>query len=257
MMTIYEPRGRAAEYSLLGLNLYRGCPGRCFYCYVPGILKMDREAFHKEAKPRPGVLDHLGKNARHYYGDRRRVLLSFTSDPYNPIEADEKVTRMALRLLRFNNVPFQILTKNSKLARRDFDLYRPELDAFAVTMTSVRDWERDKWEPATDDPIKRMDALATAHERGIFTWISLEPVIDTEQSLEVIRQTHDYCDHYKIGTLNHVDCKTTPEQWRYFANRAVDLCTAYRRTYYLKKDLRRFVDFEYHNTDERRVVSVK
>ena len=256
MMTIYEPRGRAAEYSLLGLNLYRGCSGRCFYCYVPVIPgQPSRELFHAGAKVRPGVLDHLARNAEHFRGTNRRVLLSFTSDPYNRTEKKEKVTQMALRLLRLNNIPFQILTKHAKLAGRDFDLYRIG-DAFAVTLTSLSPVAMAHDEPGTDGPGVRLEALERAHSRGIFTWVSLEPVLDPEVSLEIIRRTHDIVDHYKIGTLNHVDCSTTPKQWRQFAKRAVDLCTAYGRSYYIKTALARLIDFEYKNTDERRVGGV-
>jgi len=257
MRTIYEPTGRALDYSLLGLNLFVGCPGSCYYCYVPKIVRVDPELFHAKAYARQGVLEDLAKQASKFAGDRRRVLLCFTSDPYVPIEADERVTRKAIEILRKHKIPFQILTKNAKLARRDFDLYRSHGDAFAVTMTSVNSHDGETWEPGTDAPYERMHALHDAYHRGIFTWISLEPVVDPELSLEVIKHTHDYCNHYKIGTLNHVECRTTPRQWRHFAKRAVDLCTAYRRTYYLKSDLRRFVDFDYHNTDERRIKSVK
>ena len=33
--------------------------------------------------------------------------------------------------------------------------------------------------------------------------MSLEPVINPAWSLEIIRQTHEFVDHYKAGTLNH------------------------------------------------------
>jgi hypothetical protein len=43
-----------------------------------------------------------------------------------------------------------------------------------------------------------------AHEQGIPTWASLEPVIDPEQTLGLIRRSYDYVDEYKIGKLNYL-----------------------------------------------------
>ena len=33
MSTIYEPKGRAREYAARALNLYKGCPHNCAYCF--------------------------------------------------------------------------------------------------------------------------------------------------------------------------------------------------------------------------------
>ena len=35
MPIIYEPRGKAAEYSPLAANLYAGCGHGWLYCYAP------------------------------------------------------------------------------------------------------------------------------------------------------------------------------------------------------------------------------
>lgn len=37
-MEIYEPKGRAREYSPLALNYYKGCTHGCRYCYVPNMI---------------------------------------------------------------------------------------------------------------------------------------------------------------------------------------------------------------------------
>ena len=39
MSIIYEPRGKAREYSELAANLYTGCSHGCRYCYCPAILR--------------------------------------------------------------------------------------------------------------------------------------------------------------------------------------------------------------------------
>jgi len=55
MPIIYEPSGKALEYSPLAANLYAGCGHRCVYCYAPLALKRTREMFYS-AKLRDGNL---------------------------------------------------------------------------------------------------------------------------------------------------------------------------------------------------------
>lgn len=55
MKPIYEPKGKAKEYGDYALNIYTGCPHRCYYCFAPSVLHRDREKFHSDIRPREGV----------------------------------------------------------------------------------------------------------------------------------------------------------------------------------------------------------
>ena len=48
MKPIYEPKGKAKEYGDYALNIYTGCPHRCYYCFAPSVLRRDREKFHSD-----------------------------------------------------------------------------------------------------------------------------------------------------------------------------------------------------------------
>ena len=60
MQTIYEPKGKAREYSPLALNLYDGCDHGCKYCYVPKIKQRFKPAYdHESVRPRSNIIENL------------------------------------------------------------------------------------------------------------------------------------------------------------------------------------------------------
>lgn len=245
MRAIYEPKGRALEYSLLACNLYGGCIHGCDYCYAPNVLQLNREVFHSpgQAKARKGILKALEKDAAKIKGTNKRVLLCFTCDPYQPLGIEKGLTREALEILNSNLIPFQILTKGGTRACRDFDLYGPN-DAFATTLTGYSDSEL-----GAAEHLDRVLAIKTAHWKEIETWVSLEPVLDTIQSVLIIEHTHPYVDLYKIGKLNH---RKNVINWRAFGIEAIKLCEKYGVKYYIKDDLAKFLEgVPFQNTDTR------
>ena len=56
MKPIYEPKGKAKEYGDLAINIYTGCPHRCYYCFAPNVLRRDREIFHTCVEPRENIV---------------------------------------------------------------------------------------------------------------------------------------------------------------------------------------------------------
>jgi DNA repair photolyase len=241
--TIYTPTGRALEYSLLALNLYTGCSHRCDYCFAPGCLRKTREVFHANVKPRPGIIEALKREAPKFAHTNERVLLCFHCDPYSPEAAASGVTRQALEVLREYDVPFQILTKGGMRASHDFDLYGPN-DAFATTLTTLSRIQSAKYEPGAAVPMDRRNAIFTAHEQGIKTWVSLEPVLYPEWALDIIAETHRYVDLYKVGKLNHDAVRERQINWKRFAQEAMFLLNKYGKPFIFKKDLRAYCDFE-------------
>jgi len=61
LKAIYEPKGRAKEYSNLALNIYNGCSFKCNYCFGPDILKKDREDYYENPSTRNDLLIKVEK----------------------------------------------------------------------------------------------------------------------------------------------------------------------------------------------------
>jgi DNA repair photolyase len=238
---IYRPAGRALEYSELALNLFSGCGHRCAYCYAPMIAHRKPEDFFGNPKPRV-TLGEIERSANYWavrelprLNRRPNVLLCFTSDPYQPCEADSKLTRKAIEILHGASVSVTILTKAGMRAMRDFDLLGPG-DVFATTLTCSNNENSLEWEPGAALPGERLHSLSEAHKRGIRTWVSLEPVLFPAQTMWLIQATLGYVDEYRVGMLNYHKHSDTVD-WKVFGWEIKALLDRLGVKYMIKHDL--------------------
>ena len=241
MNVIYEPKGRAREYSELACNLYMGCTHGCRYCYAPACMRTTGRKWHAIAKPRKNIVELFEKDARKLRGDSRRILFCFLSDPYQPLESKERLTRQALGIVYKYGLKSQILTKGSAdLIQEDLELMKKADTHLGITLSYVDDQKRREWEPNASTVNDRLEILKHAHKAGLYTWVSLEPVIDPEQALALIRKTHKYVRFWKIGKLNHMNEYEQTINWQKFLYDVEALLKKYSVKYYIKKDLRAF-----------------
>ena len=241
MTTIYEPKGRAGEYAELSLNLWLTCSHGCRYCYCPGMLHKSREEFHQVAPPREGVLEALREKAPQYSGDPRRVLLCFMCDPYQPHE--DGLTREALEILVENNVRFAVLTKGGMRAVRDFDLYADGMGTFGTSLSFSWASNSRMWEPWAAGVADRVDAIIRAHEMGIATWLSIEPVIDPLEACMLVEHQEHHIDEFRVGKLNHHPHAATVD-WQAFALEVRETLERTGKRYLIKKDLAAYLPEE-------------
>lgn len=239
MNVIYEPTGKAREYAPLSANLYRGCVHACRYCYAPEILRMDLETFAKDGTPRRGILKALEKDCIKFAGDPRPVLLSFTSDPYQPDEERNWITRRAIQIIGDAGLSIKVLTKNGALALRDIDLFERYKVEVGVTMIFLQDKFRKEWEPRAGDLASRSELLRQCHARRIRTWVSVEPVIDAKEALDLIYyfSCSGIVDTFKVGKLNHHPDLEAKVDWPEFLHRALQILVPSGKSYYIKNDL--------------------
>lgn len=243
---IYAPAGQAGEYAPLATNPYRGCAHKCLYCYVPNVIHMPRAEFDAGASPRPDFLKNLRKDAGKYQqaGITEQVMLSFTTDPFHP--GDTSLTHPVIETIIEHGMAFCTLTKGGSRALPFMDLFRPDRDAFASTLTSLDDAFSLKWERGAALPGDRIATLKRFHEAGIFTWVSLEPTLSTEASLELIRRTHGFIDLYKVGRANYLPM-TNSTDWESYTHEIIDLCAQLNVAHYIKRDLQGYLPAGYHN----------
>jgi DNA repair photolyase len=239
MPIIYEPKGKAAEYSPLAMNIYRGCSHGCLYCYAPAATRRHRESFDIP-ELRQNFFNELDKDLAKFKGDKRPVLLSFTTDPYQPFDVEKKLARWSLQQLIKNGNAIKVLTKGGMRASRDFDLMKSGDVDFGTTLTFLDDRRSLEWEPNAALSGDRINAIRTAHSQGIKTWVSLEPVIDPESVYSIIQETHAFVNLYKVGKLNYHPIAKTID-WNQFGHKVKSLLESLGKDFYLKEDLRKLM----------------
>lgn len=172
------------------MNLYRGCNHGCIYCdsrsACYGTQNFDEVCAKADALRI--VRDDLRRKSK-----AGVVGTGAMSDPYNPFERGQQLTRHALELLSAYGFGVAIATK-SDLVTRDIDVLR-EIMRFApvlvkITLTTTDDALARIIEPHAPAPSARLAALAALSAAGIPTCILLMPVLpfitDSAENLTAI-----------------------------------------------------------------------
>lgn len=215
---IYNPSGKANEYSYWACNFYKGCSNGCTYCYLKkGVLAHamggDKPELKACFKDEEHALQVFEKELLQNIDELRKhgLFFTFTSDPMLP-ETLELTWSAMCKCLSFD-IPVKILTKNadanydSWINRfiqpnqswivKDFQEKEKSLIAIGFTLTG-----HDELEPGASTNAERIAAMKVLHEAGFKTFASIEPIIYLYDSYDMIRQTLGFCDLYKIGLLS-------------------------------------------------------
>jgi len=207
---IYNPHGKAGEYSAWACNFYVGCSNMCAYCYCKkGILKnamgMDHAQLKKCFKDENEAFEIYHKELKQNIEEIKKtgLFFTFTSDPFLPETID--LTWKAVALAYSLGVPCQLLTKRADFINKlDFGMIASSLElahtdkiSFGFSLTGA-----DNLEPNASSNEERIRAMKRLHSMGFKTWASIEPIIDLYKSFKMIEETIGYCDQYKIGLMS-------------------------------------------------------
>lgn len=96
------------------INPYRGCQFGCDYCYTKNNKNLlDRtNDWGNFIDVKINSLDILKKELEQLKNKKIKILLGSTTEPFQPIEQQYKLTRAIIELLKQYNIPVIILTKS-------------------------------------------------------------------------------------------------------------------------------------------------
>ena len=159
------------------MNLYRGCPHGCIYCDSRSECYRDDDFDRVKVKENALELlrDELRRKTRPAF-----IAMGSMTDPYNPLEKELELTRKALMLIHAYECGVAVCTK-SDLILRDAALYA-DIQAQApvickLTVTTTDDALAAKLEPGATSPTRRLKALESLAQKGIFAGVVLMPVL--------------------------------------------------------------------------------
>ena len=174
------------------MNLYRGCSHGCIYCDSrSNCYRIDNFDIVKGKENALQILEQELSKKR----EKGVVGIGAMSDTYNPLEKEYELTRGALRLLLKYGFGVSIDTK-SDLILRDIDLLK-EINSkndviVKFTITTPKDELAKIIEPRVCVSSKRLQAIKTLSDNGIFVGVMLNPVLpfitDKEEDIkELVR----------------------------------------------------------------------
>lgn len=224
---LYTPKGAAREYAAVGCNFYTGCPHNCDYCYLKrgapskqlgGTEVKLKKCFKNDAHALSILEKELDANLE--YLKTVGIFLSFTTDPLIA-ETRSLTFETIFRCVTIRDIPVMVLTKDASfIDDAGFIRFLGSISederrfvAFGFTLTG-----RDDMEPGASRNCDRIDAMRRLKDLGFITWASIEPIIDFDSSLRVIKDSLRFCNHYKIGLRSGV-----------------------KKDYYNDEDLRQFI----------------
>lgn len=198
---IYNPSGKAGEYSYWAANFYNGCSAKCEYCYnrkgvVAKVLGGDVPTLKKCLKNEETALNVFKKEVDQNLFKLREhgLFFNFVSDPCLPetFELNKNAWYYCYELI----VPIKVLTKQTWWVKKFLEepFLCPKAFVFGFTLTG-----HDELEPGAATNAERIEAMKILHDAGFKTWASIEPIIDFHASADMIYKVKGFCDLYKIG----------------------------------------------------------
>ncbi len=174
------------------INAYRGCEHGCIYCFArPTHAWLDLSPgldFETRLVAKPDAPRLLrAELARRGYRPEP-IAMGTNTDPYQPIEAEWRITRACIAILAECRHPLLITTKSARVLR-DLDLLAPMaadgLVAVGISLTTLDPALARIMEPRAPHPRRRLEAIRRLSAAGVPVTACLSPIIPAINDHEI------------------------------------------------------------------------
>jgi DNA repair photolyase len=201
------------------LAAYAGCEFGCTYCYVPHVLKglaQRRGGWGSYVDVRSRCVGLLLRQAHKLAG--KSIFMSATTDPYQPAEAQMRLTRGLLEALADIPFSFLLISTRSGLVLRDLDIFTdPRMQSrveIGLSIPSDIPGAHGDLEPCTSKFAGRFRVLQRLHATGVATRVHAAPL--ARHTPEFFHQASDCADWLWIdGTGHGARRSAAGEKWLY------------------------------------------
>ena len=176
----------------VSINPYRGCEHGCIYCFArPTHAYLDFSPgldFETQLVIKPEAPALLRKALAKKNYQCKPIAMGTNTDPYQPIEREQRITRQVLEVFNETHHPLSIVTK-SALVERDIDILAQMASRNLVqVMISICTLDKQMartLEPRATSPQRRMQTIETLKQAGIPTGILVAPMIPVLNDPEI------------------------------------------------------------------------
>ena len=188
-------RNRSPDISFdQSINPYRGCEHGCVYCYArPTHCYLGHSAgldFETKLYAKTNAAELLEKELAGKTYTPRVIALGTNTDPYQPIEREQRITRRILEVLERTSHPVGIVTKSARVLRDADILSRMAARGLAKVAISVTTLDRRiarAMEPRAVTPGRRLDAIRGLSEAGVPVAVMVAPIVPGLTDSEIER----------------------------------------------------------------------
>ncbi len=235
----------AVEYGDYTINHVEGCSHGCKYpCYAMMMGKRfgKFESYKEWMKPKivKNAEELLKKEIPKYRDKIKFVHMCFSTDPF--MYKQPEISALSCKLVKILNkegIKCTVLTKGILPARLAEYGINNEI---GITLVSIDENFRRKWEPCAAPFADRIKALKNLHERGVKTWISMEPYPTPNIIKQDIREILDavgFVDKIIFGRLNYnklvSDYKGRVEYYNKLSEQVIKYCKSNGIDWYIKE----------------------
>ena len=233
------------EYGDYTINHALGCSHGCKYpCYAFLMAKRfgKVKSYNEWITPKiaSNTLEILDKEIPRLKKDIKEVQLCFTTDPF--MLGYNEMCEMSMQIIKKLNshgIKCTALTKGilpKELSELD------KINEFGITLVSLDENYRENYEPFAAPYVDRINALKQLHNKGIKTWVSIEPYPTPniiKQNYEEILNSISFVDKIIFGRTNYNRDISAYQNHKQFYNelayRTIDYCKLNNKKYHIKE----------------------
>ncbi|MBN2737221.1 MAG: radical SAM protein [Spirochaetales bacterium] len=159
------------------LNPYRGCQIGCAYCYARSNKSIGKlkKSWGEFVFVKENFIEVLEKELDGLHKPPRRVLIGSTTEAFQPVETEHRLTAQTLAIMKNRNIPVVILTKSSDIGQFAGDLNYSSENRIYITINSPIIGE--KLEKRSHSYERRLEAAEKLTRAGVKVVLYVSPVI--------------------------------------------------------------------------------
>mgnify|MGYP001812377797 CR=1 FL=1 len=196
------------EWAVAEINCSRGCPHGCLYCY----------ARYKQVVKEQHVSAAQWNHSQDIESEVSKIHPLYDGQVMFPAEHDivpenvESCLKVIKNLLDAGNrvliVSKPHLNSIQRICKEFYDERQHILFRFTITARTPKTLKF--WEPGAPDYQERLMSLRSCFEKGFYTSVSIEPMLESEDVVDMIHELLPFVSHsIWLGKMNKIDMRVS------------------------------------------------